>query len=69
MSKVNPLALAADTLDSVIVATTGTLITVFLCASLASPLPSTSFRAKLLFLLLIGTMLIPPEAGLVRRFS
>ena len=63
------LPLARNTLNSVIVATTSTLITVFLCALAGFAFAKYEFPGKTwLFLLLIGTMLIPPEAGLVPTF-
>ena len=63
------LPLARNTLNSVIVATTSTLITVFLCALAGFAFAKYEFPGKTwLFFLLIGTMLIPPEAGLVPTF-
>ena len=63
------LPLARNTLNSVIVATSSTLITVFLCALAGFAFAKYEFPGKTwLFFLLIGTMLIPPEAGLVPTF-
>jgi len=63
------LPLARNTLNSFIVATASTIITVFLCALAGFAFAKYEFPGKNpLFLLLLGTMLIPPEAGIVPIF-
>jgi ABC-type glycerol-3-phosphate transport system permease component len=63
------LPLARNMLNSVIVATFGTLTTVFLSALAGFAFAKYNFPGKnLLFFLLIGTMLVPPEAGIVPTF-
>jgi ABC-type glycerol-3-phosphate transport system permease component len=63
------LPLARNTLNSFIVATSSTIITVFLCALAGFAFAKYDFPGKNpLFLLLIATMLIPPEAGIVPTF-
>jgi ABC-type glycerol-3-phosphate transport system permease component len=65
----NLLPLARNTLNSFIVATSSTIITVFLCALAGFAFAKYDFPGKNpLFLLLIATMLIPPEAGIVPTF-
>ncbi|MGE5603044.1 MAG: carbohydrate ABC transporter permease [Nitrososphaerales archaeon] len=63
------LPLARNTLNSFIVATSSTIITVFLCALAGFAFAKYEFPGKnALFLLLLATMLIPPEAGIVPTF-
>lgn len=63
------MPLARNTLNSLIVATFGTLTTVFLCALGGFAFAKYNFPGKnFLFYLLIATMLIPPEAGIVPTF-
>lgn len=63
------MPLARNTLNSFIVATLGTLTTVFLCALAGFAFAKYNFPGKnFLFYLLIGTMMIPPEAGIVPTF-
>jgi multiple sugar transport system permease protein/cellobiose transport system permease protein len=63
------LPLARNTLNSFIVATASTLITVFLCALAGFAFAKYNFPGKNpLFLLLLATMMIPPEAGIVPTF-
>jgi ABC-type glycerol-3-phosphate transport system permease component len=63
------LPLARNTLNSFIVAASSTIITVFLCALAGFAFAKYDFPGKsLLFWLLIATMLIPPEAGIVPTF-
>lgn len=63
------LPLARNTFNSAFIATTSTLITVFLCALAGFAFAKYNFPGKnFLFFLLIGTMLVPPEAGIVPTF-
>ena len=63
------LPLARNTLNSAVIATVSTLITVFLCALAGFAFAKYNFPGKnFLFILLIGTMMIPPEAGIVPTF-
>ncbi len=63
------LPLARNTLNSFIVATSSTIITVFLCALAGFAFAKYEFPGKnALFLLLLATMLVPPEAGIVPTF-
>jgi ABC-type glycerol-3-phosphate transport system permease component len=65
----NLLPLARNTLNSFIVATTSTVITVFLSALAGFAFAKYDFPGKhALFFLLLATMLIPPEAGIVPTF-
>jgi len=63
------LPLARNTLNSLIVASLGTLTTVFLCALAGFAFAKYNFPGKnILFYVLIGTMMVPPEAGIVPTF-
>ncbi|MEX1021274.1 MAG: carbohydrate ABC transporter permease [Litorilinea sp.] len=63
------LPLGRNTLNSFVVATAGTLITVFLCSLAGFAFAKYEFPGKnWLFLLLLGTMMVPPEAGVVPIF-
>jgi len=63
------LPLARNTLNSLIIATASTVLTVFLCALAGFAFAKYNFPGKnFLFYLLIGTMMIPPEAGIVPTF-
>ena len=63
------LPLARNTLNSFIVAVSGTIITVFLCSLAGFAFAKYSFPGRdALFLFLLATMLIPPEAGIVPTF-
>ena len=63
------LPLARNTLNSFIVATAGTLSTVFLCSLAGFAFAKYSFPGRdFLFLFLLATMLIPPEVGIVPTF-
>lgn len=63
------LPLARNTLNSFIVATLGTLSTVFLCSLAGFAFAKYSFPGRdFLFLFLLATMLIPPEVGIVPTF-
>lgn len=64
------LPLARNTLNSFVVAISSTIITTFLCALAGFAFAKYNFPGKnALFFLLIGTMLIPPEAGIVPTFT
>ncbi len=57
-------------LNSIIVAGAGTIITVFLCSLAGFAFAKFSFPGKeALFLLLLVTMMVPPEAGVVPLFA
>jgi len=63
------LPLARNTLNSFIVAISGTLITVFLCSLAGFSFAKYRFPGRdALFLFLLATMLVPPEAGIVPTF-
>ena len=63
------LPLARNTLNSFIVAVSGTLITVLLCSLAGFAFAKYSFPGRdALFLFLLATMLVPPEAGIVPTF-
>ncbi|MGA2763574.1 MAG: carbohydrate ABC transporter permease [Spirochaetia bacterium] len=63
------LPLARNTLNSFIVATAGTAITVFLCSLAGFAFAKYTFPGRdVLFLFLLATMLIPPEVGIVPTF-
>lgn len=63
------LPLGRNALNSLIVATVGTVITVFLCSLAGFAFAKYEFPAKnFLFLLLLATMMVPPEAGVVPIF-
>ena len=63
------LPLARNTLNSFIVATAGTAITVFLCSLAGFAFAKYSFPGRdALFLFLLATMLVPPEVGIVPTF-
>ncbi len=63
------LPLGRNTFNSFLVATTSTIVTVFLCALAGYAFAKFEFPGKTwLFFLLLGTMLIPPEAGIVPTF-
>jgi len=63
------LPLARNTLNSFIVAVSGTVITVFLCSLAGFAFAKYSFPGRdALFLFLLATMLVPPEAGIVPTF-
>lgn len=63
------LPLARNTLNSFIVALSGTVITVFLCSLAGFAFAKYDFPGKdALFLFLLATMLVPPEAGIVPTF-
>jgi multiple sugar transport system permease protein len=63
------LPLGRNTLNSFVVATVGTILTVFLCSLAGFAFAKHEFPGKhVLFLLLLGTMMIPPEAGVVPIF-
>ncbi len=63
------LPLGRNTFNSFLVATTSTIVTVFLCALAGYAFAKFEFPGKSwLFFLLLGTMLIPPEAGIVPTF-
>lgn len=63
------LPLARNSINSLVIATFSTVITVFLCALAGYAFAKYNFPGKnLLFYLLIATMLIPPEAGIVPTF-
>lgn len=63
------LPLGRNTLNSFVVATVGTLITVFLCSLAGFAFAKYEFPGKnLLFFLLLATMMVPPEAGVVPIF-
>ena len=63
------LPLARNTLNSFIVAISGTLITVFLCSLAGFAFAKYRFPGRdALFLFLLATMLVPPEAGIVPTF-
>ncbi|HEX9116520.1 MAG TPA: carbohydrate ABC transporter permease [Anaerolineae bacterium] len=63
------LPLARNTFNSFLVATTSTIVTVFLCALAGYAFAKFDFPGKAwLFFLLLGTMMIPPEVGIVPTF-
>ena len=63
------LPLARNTLNSFIVAVSGTLITVFLCSLAGFAFAKYAFPGRDgLFLFLLATMLVPPEVGIVPTF-
>jgi ABC-type glycerol-3-phosphate transport system permease component len=63
------LPLARNTLNSFIVATAGTAVTVFLCSLAGFAFAKYSFPGRdALFLFLLATMLVPPEVGIVPTF-
>ena len=63
------LPLARNTLNSLIVASLGTVITVFLCSLAGFAFAKYNFPGKnALFYLLLATMMIPVEAGIVPTF-
>jgi ABC-type glycerol-3-phosphate transport system permease component len=63
------LPLARNTLNSFIVATAGTAITVFLCSLAGFAFAKYSFPGRdALFLFLLATMMVPPEVGIVPTF-
>jgi ABC-type glycerol-3-phosphate transport system permease component len=63
------IPLGRNTLNSAIVATVGTLVTVFLCSLAGFAFAKYEFPGKnALFLLLLATMMVPPEAGVVPIF-
>jgi ABC-type glycerol-3-phosphate transport system permease component len=63
------LPLARNTLNSIIVAAVGSIVTVFLCALAGFAFAKYNFPGKnLLFWLLLATMMIPVEAGIVPTF-
>ena len=63
------LPLARNTLNSLIVATAGTAITVFLCSLAGFAFAKYSFPGRdALFLFLLATMMVPPEVGIVPTF-
>ena len=63
------LPLARNTLNSFVVATASTIVTVFLCSLAGFAFAKYNFPGKnFLFFLLLFTMLIPPEAGIVPTF-
>ncbi len=65
----NLLPLGRNTLNSFIVATFGTLSTVFLCALAGFAFAKYKFPGRDgLFIFLLATMLIPPEVGIVPTF-
>jgi ABC-type glycerol-3-phosphate transport system permease component len=63
------LPLARNTLNSIIVAAVGSIVTVFLCALAGFAFAKYNFPGKnVLFWLLLATMMIPVEAGIVPTF-
>ncbi len=63
------LPLGRNTLNSFVVATSGTVITVFLCSLAGFAFAKYEFPGRDgLFLFLIATMLVPPEVGIVPTF-
>lgn len=63
------IPLGRNTLNSAVVATVGTLVTVFLCSLAGFAFAKYDFPGKnALFLLLLATMMVPPEAGVVPVF-
>ena len=57
-------------LNSVVVAGVGTVVTVFLCSLAGFAFAKYTFPGKdVLFLLLLATMMVPPEAGVVPLFA
>ena len=63
------LPLARNTLNSFIVATAGTAVTVFLCSLAGFAFAKYSFPGRdALFLFLLATMMVPPEVGIVPTF-
>jgi ABC-type glycerol-3-phosphate transport system permease component len=63
------LPLARNTLNSFIVATAGTVVTVFLCSLAGFAFAKYSFPGRdALFLFLLATMMVPPEVGIVPTF-
>jgi ABC-type glycerol-3-phosphate transport system permease component len=66
----NLLPLGRNTLNSLIVATVGTLVTVFLCSLAGFAFAKYEFPGRNgLFLLLLATMMVPPEAAVVPIFA
>jgi ABC-type glycerol-3-phosphate transport system permease component len=66
----NLLPLGRNTLNSLIVATVGTLVTVFLCSLAGFAFAKYEFPGRSgLFLLLLATMMVPPEAAVVPIFA
>ncbi len=64
------LPLARNILNSVTVATVGTILTVFLCSLAGMAFAKYEFPGKnALFFLLLATMMVPPEAGVVPVFA
>lgn len=64
------LPLGRNMLNSFVVAAAGTLVTVFLCSLAGFAFAKYEFPGKnLLFFLLLGTMMVPPEAGVVPVFA
>jgi ABC-type glycerol-3-phosphate transport system permease component len=63
------LPLARNTLNSFVVATSGTAVTVFLCSLAGFAFAKYEFPGRDgLFLFLLATMLVPPEVGIVPTF-
>lgn len=66
----NLLPLGRNTLNSVIVASVGTLLTVFLCSLAGFAFAKYEFPGRNgLFILLLATMMVPPEAAVVPIFA
>ncbi len=64
------LPLGRNMLNSFVVAASGTVATVFLCSLAGFAFAKYEFPGKnALFLLLLGTMMVPPEAGVVPVFA
>ena len=64
------LPLGRNLMNSVVVATAGTIITVFLCSLAGFTFAKYEFPGKnVLFFLLLATMMVPPEASVVPVFA